>query len=213
MERQDNRPIKEIFPNSRDIIKYSFTLPDGTDFFEFENFNDCPNERGFAALSYFNEMSMRCSREYLQSHCLAMDNIINSGKIDLMSIVKLHIQMKERLDWIFEPEIALKLCSVVFFTAEENPYRYDFNYGGKKAVRFKEAGPDFFTIICREPLVKLIPYISSFSNDLKGYLEDLTNLNQKHITNISMSLSETDRKLECFKQLLSQNRLDSAIAK
>ena len=205
--RIDNRTIKEIFPNSRDIINYAFTL-DGVDYFEFNNFDDCPCERGFKALSYFNEMSMRCSREYLQAHCLAMDNLFSNVKsINLLNVATLHTQMKERLDWIVEPDILLKLASVVFFDSNENPYRYDFKYGNDKVEKFRNMKDSFFL---STPIRKLIPYTWESDYDMLTYLKTLTLINQQMIQNISTMLSSEQRNLDCFKVLESLSTKVSA---
>lgn len=203
MSQIDQRPIKEIFPNAKDVINHAFTL-DGVDYFEFNDFNSVPCERGFHALSFYNELSMRCTRDYLLAHVQATEDIINNNKgIKLTDIIKLNQQLKERLEMLFEPEIAYKLCSVVFFDASENPYRFSYKYALEKAEKFKEHQMEAFFL--QKPIVKLIPYIGSWAKDFQEYCQMVTMINKAHLEAISTMLSEQSKSSESFKQLMLQN--------
>lgn len=202
---------KVAFPNARDRIVYAFTLGE-THYFQFDDINAIPCERGFQALAFYNEMNERCTREYLLAHSQAMDNILNDARqIKITDLVKLNMQLKERLEWLFEPEIAYKLCTVVFFDATENPYRFEYQYSLRKADFFRRAKMDDFFL--SKPIVKLIPYISSFSSDFQEYCQMVLAINQKHIENISTMLSEADKKKDWYRLLVSHLSKDSASKK
>lgn len=197
---------KEVFPNSRDIIAYAFSIDDVSghtaDFYEFGDFNSVPCERGFQCLAFYNELSMRCTRDYLQAFSAALDNTLNNTKgIKITDIVKLNIQLQERLEMLHESEIAYKLCSVAFFDGNENPYRFDYKYSLGKAEKFKQAPIDDFFF--QKPIVKLLPYLASWSSDFQEYCELTNQITENHIKGISTMLSEADKNKEFYKSLES----------
>lgn len=199
MSTKPNQDPKIAFPNARDRIVFAFEL-NGIAYFQFDDINSIPCERGFHALSFFNELNQRCTRDYLMAHSTALDNIINDNTgIKVTEIVKINTILKERLEFLFEPEIAYKICSVVFFDASENPYRFEYKHALEKADRFrKENINDFFL---SQPITRLIPYIASFGNDLEAYCSVVNAMTTKHIEIISTMLSEADKKKEWFKSL------------
>ena len=204
-QKNEQTPSKDVFKDSRDIIEYNFSILDDNnvehDYYSFEDFNNVPCERGFQCLAFYNELSMRCTRDYLNAFSAAFDNILNATSIKLTELFKLNLQMKERLEMLHEPEIAYKLCSVVFFDKEENPYRFDYKHGLKKADLFmKTPINDFFF---QEPVVKLLPYISSWSNDLQEYCMMINQIKKKQIQDISTMLSDIDKNKEYYKSLES----------
>lgn len=210
-KRVDNRPTKEIFPNSRDIINYAFTI-DGIDYFEFSDFNSVPCIRGFNALSFYEELKMRCTREYLLAFSTAFDDVLNNQNgIKMTDLFKLNVQLKERLELLHEPDIAYKLCSVVFFDATENPYNFDFKHAIIKSQKFKKAPLEQFFFA--KPITRLIPYISSWGSDLATYCQMVTEIKKKHIEDISTMLSEANKNSEWFNLLKLQDTLELASEK
>ena len=222
-EREDQPNPKTIFPMSLEIIKYSFTIVEidekqieiegekvlktiehETNYFEFEDFNSIPGDRGFNCLSYYNELSQRCTRDYLIAFSTAFDNIMNDNKsgIKITKLMELNQQLKERLEFLIEPEIAYKLCSIVFFDETENPYRFSYTHSAKNAEMFKKApiGDFFFS----QPIVKLVPYINGFAADFPEYCQMVNLMTKEHLKGISQMLSEQDKNREFFNSILSQ---------
>ncbi len=215
-EKEKIRNTKEIFPNATGIVEYAFSIENDEkemkQYFQFQDYNNMANDRAFNALAFYKELSMSCNRDYLLTFSQALDDIINNQKgIFITEIVKLNMQMKERLDLLFEPDIAYKLCSVVFFDEDENPNRFEYKKAMEKAVIFKEAPMgDFFF---QTPIKTLLPFISSLSKDFQEYCQMVNLINQKHIDDISMMLSEGSKKQEFYKQLLSQRPKDLPLEK
>jgi hypothetical protein len=213
LEEQKNP--KDVFPNALGIINYAFSITENGidhDYYQWANFNEVPNERGFSALSYYNELNQRCSREYLLAFSAALDSIVNNPKaIKITDVVVLNLQLKERLEMLFEPEIAYKLCTVVFFDETENPHRYDYEHGRKKAKLFKEAPLNefFFSV----PITTLIPYINTWAKDFPEYCQLVTEMTENHIKSISTMLSASHKTQDWFKELALQNILDSVSEK
>lgn len=204
-EEQPN--YKTVFPDAKDIINYAFSIDD-KDFFEFNDFASVPCDRGFASLSYFAELDMRMTREYLNAHYAAMENILNSKQVKMTDIMKLHMQMKERLDFVFEHNIGYKLCSVVFFDGTENPYRYDYKHALKNAELFQEVPIDAFFL--NPPMTKLFGSMTSSIKDFETYSRILTEINNQHISVISGMLSEADKKRDLFRTFRSLAPSDAA---
>ena len=96
-----------------------------------------------------------------------------------MTLQKLNAQLGERLTFPFEPEIGLKLASVVYFDDTENPYEYDAKYATEKINKWRAGAGvrDFFT---REPLTELIPFLKSYEGDIKVYSETIAAINAIH---------------------------------
>lgn len=156
---------------------------DGVQYYKFTDINNMMTGRAFVALDYYNELSMRCTRDYLVEHCEAMEKILSGQQINVINIAQLHTQLKERLEMILQPDIIYKIASVVYFDANEQPYTYDFKYNMKKIESWKRIGADFFLQI---PLNNLIPSLDLSEVDLRSYMTVAEKVNQKHLENISI---------------------------
>lgn len=203
---------QKVFPNVKDRIVYAFTL-EGTHYYEFYDFNNVPCVRGFYSFTFFNELKMRCTREYLIAHNQALKEAfaITNGKLDLNKPGVLINQMQERLDFVFEPNIAYKLATVVYFDATENPYEYDMKYALEKAKKFRTAPLEAFFL--STPIGKLMPFMQKLGSDLPTYFETIQEVNLKHLENLFTMLSSANTNSDWYKSLTSQMNEISAQAK
>ncbi len=170
----------------------------GDTFYEFVDSNMAPCHRMFSAMSYYNEMQMRCTREYLQAHCQAIIDAVNGqsegnkGVIDIARIANLAIQLQERLNWILEPETVYNYASVVFIDPSENPYDYDMKYNKEvKIKRWKQQGVSSFFLSM--PVQRLFPPLNLSTHDLEQYLTTLEKLKTVHSKDISIMLSSKSK--------------------
>lgn len=157
----------------------------GITYYQFDDAFNMPNERALTALTYYEELRMRCTREFLVAHCDAINEILSdTKKINLPRLAILNQQLKERLDWIFEPDIAYKLASVVYFDKNENPYRYDMKYAQDKIKHWKKHRGinDFFL---QKPLLDLIPFLKGSEVNLETYSEVIQKATELMWANIS----------------------------
>lgn len=143
----------------------------GHRYFMFESQTDAPTGRQMASLAIYNEMNMRCTRDYLDSHTKAMDKLLNPPKgqsINLTTIGQLNVNLKERLALMPMPEFIWKLGSVVFIDEHENPYTYDYAVNDEKIKFWQEAGMkiDFFS---QTPLASSVPWLTELQNDSRDY--------------------------------------------
>ncbi len=192
---------KEIFKNALAIIEYAFSIG-SENYFQFQDFNNTPMDRAFNALTHFTELDMRCDRDFLTAHTVAVDNMINNPKaIKLTEILKLNLQLKERLELLFEPDIAYKLCSVVFFDETENPHRYEYKKALEKAQLFRTVPiSDFFL---SQPINRFVPLTHLSINDFQTSCEVIMKITRKQLENISMMLSGADKSSEWYRRLVS----------
>lgn len=141
-------------------IDPAFSLA-GVDYYQFTNQEEVPTGRQFAALMVYNEMDMRCDREYLELHTRAMDKLLSDPKkISIGYIAQINANLKDRLSLMVIPDFIYKLASVVFFDNTESPYKYDLDYNQKKIAKWKEA-PGTLDFFLQTPLKDLVPFLKA----------------------------------------------------
>jgi hypothetical protein len=142
----------------------------GVDYWMYDSALEIPTGRFFAAMGVYTEMEMNCNKEYMLSHCKAMEKLLSDPKkISLQYIMQLNINLRERLDLMPMPDYIYKLASVVFFDKSESLYSYDYEYNKKKIEIWKAAGGslDFFS---KTPLAELVPSLNMPEKDTQTYL-------------------------------------------
>lgn len=154
----------------------------------FDNQAEMPTGRAMASLMIYNEMEMRCTRDYLEMHCRAMDKILEGPKISIQTIVQLHQNLKERLELMVMPDFIYKLASVTFFDKTESPQGYDLEYNQKKIELWKkEKTLDFFLSL---PILDMIPSLKAQQGNSKMYLGIAEKIDQIHRLHLTELLSE-----------------------
>lgn len=162
IERDKRRKQKEKYR-----IEYAFTCG-GTKYYCFADIANIPYERGLMALNVYNEVEMRCSREYLLHHVEAMDKILHNKSIDIFKIKTLNDYMRQRLSLTTDVELLYKLASVCFFDESENPCTYEPEYAERKIAKWRKDKKvtDFFS---QTPLLELMPFLRNVDTDLSTY--------------------------------------------
>lgn len=178
-------------PKLKDPVKKEFTI-NGVVYYQFKDISKIKCQRALVVNDWYNELAMRCTRDFLIQHTEAVDKILNNPKeINIGKLAILNQQLKERLDMIYETDIIYKIASVVFFTKDENPYEYDDVLGNEKVKLFKEQvkkkdGWKFFY----DRLFKgLIGSTNLSETDLKTYMEVGSQITKKHLETITTILS------------------------
>lgn len=159
-------------------IEYAFTCG-GTKYYRFADITNLPYERGLMALHVYNEVDMRCSRQFLLRYADTIDKLLHEQKIDIFKINQLNEILKQRLTLTTDTELIYKLASVCFFDKTENPAVYEPNYAEKKIAKWrKDKGVrDFFM---QKPLLELMPFLQSVDTDLDTYSAMCDELNKIH---------------------------------
>jgi len=159
-------------------IEYAFTSG-GTKYYRFADISNLPYERGLMALNVYNEVEMRCSREFLIRYADTIDKLLHEQQIDIFKINQLNQVLKQRLTMTTDTELLYKLASVCFFDKTENPAVYEPEYAEKKIAKWrKDKGVrDFFT---QKPLLELMPFLRNVDTDLDTYSAMCDELNKIH---------------------------------
>lgn len=165
----------------------AFTI-NGTTYYMFENTNEQPTGRMLASMAIYEELSMRCDREYLELHVKAMDKIINNPKgINITYIAQLNVNLKERLELAPLPDYVYKLASVLFFDETESMYGYDFDYNKKKIKKWKDSGEtlDFFLKILSKDLIPSLRGAVGVSKTYFRVAEQINEIHHEQATRLS----------------------------
>lgn len=164
----------------------------GKTYFMFSDPNDAPTGRMMAALAIYNEMEMRCDREYLTAFCKAMDKLLSDPKrIQIKYIAQLVMHMQERLELMPMPEFIYKLASVVYFDDSESPYMYDYTYAEKKIKFWKDSGADLGFFL-NSPMKRLIPSLALPLENLSMFSQMTEKIDAIHRARLSDILSDRE---------------------
>lgn len=168
-------------------IEYAFTCG-GTKYYRFADISNLPYERGLYALMAYNEVEMRCSRDFLLRYTDSVSKLLHEQKIDIFKINQLNEILKSRLMMATDVELLYKLASVVYFDKSENPYVYEADYAAKKIAKWrKDKGVrDFFT---QKPLLELMPFLTNATSDLDTYTALNEEINKLHEQSLRLATS------------------------
>lgn len=169
-------------------IEYAFTCG-GTKYYRFADITNLPYERGLMAMHTYNEVQMRCDRNFLVRYADTIDKLLHEQKIDIFKIQKLNEVLKQRLTLVAETDLMYKLASIVYFDKSENPAVYEPAYAEKKIAKWrKDKGVhDFFM---QKPLLELMPFSQSANTDLDIYSEMLQEVKKIHSECLRLASSE-----------------------
>lgn len=164
-----NRPNWQI--KEGHVITPAFILG-GVQYYCLEDSYRTFTERGWAALSVYEEWQNRMTNDNLIQFFKAMQTVLNgtNGEVNLSKLHDLVNKGLERLEWpVPTNEIMWKMAGVAFFDKNESPYVYDQKYCEKKVARWKEAVQDQASFFCSVPLPlrSMFPLPSLSVEDLK----------------------------------------------
>ena len=151
-----------------------------------------PWERGTEAAHIYEELRMKCDKEYLRDHSDFVAEIINGPKFGLEQLELLrrgNNQLRQRLDWVVVPDHAYKLASVVYFDVSENPEKYEIGYAKKKIEHWK-ANTDVAAFFLQKPVRTLMPFSDEFAAIFQDYSEAITKVDLHHSHNLCTKFSE-----------------------
>lgn len=193
------KPIFNLHTNHH--VELAF-ICDGTEYFHFTDTFNIPCERGLDALAIYEEMNMRCTRDFLLAHTEAVDAVFKvKGGINLSDLIQLNSNLKERLQFIHHPDIIYKLASIMYFDKSENPYRYDNKYAQEKIKKWKKQKMmDFFLSI---PIGNLIPSLKQSEEDFNLISQVVMKMEGVHLQKIISILSSQGQKTNSSKALES----------
>ena len=178
------KPYFNVRPDIR--IEQAF-ISGGEIYYKNADPNNLLCGRAFAASNYYNELSMKCTREFLLQHTQAVDKILKSNKIDVFKINTLNNQLQERLELVSELDIVYRLAAVMYFDSSEDPYSFDYSYAEKKIAKWKKE--DVKSFFLQTPVSSLIPSSLLSEEALENYLKVGQAITAEHLETISEILS------------------------
>lgn len=187
IERDKRREQKEQYR-----IEYAFTSG-GRKYYCYEDITNLPYQRGRAAISCFNEIEMRCSRDFLLNYTQAIDEVLHSKNIDIFRINTLNGMLKDRLQLTTDLDLCYRLAAIVFFDETEKPEIYEPEYAAKKIERWKkdQTATSFFL---QKPLKELMPYLTNAVGDFDTFLALNKELNNLHSDLMRLNGSINNKK-------------------
>lgn len=184
-------PLKSHLLEDKYKVSQAFEH-DGKKYYHFEDAMNMPAGRALCALAIYEELRMRCSREYLEKHCKATEIILSDPKkINIQAIAIMNKNLRERLDLVPFPDHVFKLASVTFFDESESPYFYDWKYNLAKIKKW-EKDPEMLSFFLKRLLPDLIPSLESQGINAGNYSHLLGMINEIHLTEIREQLSKVN---------------------
>lgn len=183
------RKLKSYLLDKAYLVKEAFVLS-GTTYFMFDDAFRIPSGRAMAALTIYEELRMRCSQEYLEKHCKAMEILLSDPKkININAIAIINRNLKERLNLAPFPEHIYKLASVIFFDDSESPYSYDYAYNQKKIGLWRKDDDviDFF--LSKTELKDLIPSLTLLGDNAQTFFQVSEQVDKSHANDLHEALS------------------------
>lgn len=146
--------------------------------------------RGLTSMMFFEELLMRCDVNYLKDYCQAVRSIFSDPKrIDILQLATITQHLEERVNFLAAiPEHVYKMASVVFFTENECPFRYDQEIGMKRVAEWKEA-PGMYSFFLRTPLSQLIPCLQLPEANSPVFLQVQEKIAEIHLKTLRQILS------------------------
>lgn len=184
------RPKFRAFPN-QEVAVEAFRH-NGTVYYHFTDSFKIPTGRSLCALAIYEELRMRCTREYLEKHIRATEIILSDPKrLAIGTIAIMNQNLKERLSLVPFPDHIYKLASVTFFDKTESPYSYDFEYNRKKIEQWKK-DPEILDFFLRQQFADLIPFSSSPDVSANQYFQVSQQIDKMHQEYLSEQLSKAN---------------------
>jgi hypothetical protein len=174
---------KRLFPEQKHVIEHAFSVG-GVDYYQFNDVFSLPYERGLMAITFYEELRMKCTYDNLKLHVEAIRTLLNEPKIDIYKVNALNEMLGERLGMVTDVNLLYKLVSVVFFDKNENPCLYEIDYNLKKIEQWKKhkGVNDFFL---QKPLQELIPFLNTVDLDLSMYSPVVEAIKEHHLQVLS----------------------------
>lgn len=158
--------------------EYAFTCG-GTAYYRFADITNLPYERGLMALYIYNQIEMRCSRDFLVKYTEATDKILHSKDIDIYTLNQMNEILKQRLAMPTDVDLLYQLASVCFFDKTENPAVYEQAYAEKKIAKWRK-DKEVTAFFSQKALKELMPFLASVGCDLNTFSKLNEELNKIH---------------------------------
>jgi hypothetical protein len=181
-------------------VKLAF-VHEGVEYFAFVNEQNMPAERAFSAMDVYEQLNQRITKEYLDVLFAGLHSALNKG--DLVKAGNLVTFAQQRSTHITNVEILYKLASVLYFTKEENCYRYDHEYNEKKIAGWKKSR-DIDAFFLATPIKDFLPSFDGSNLNTLLYTQIQNKELMSNMNDLLLLLSEHGSDKDMLQSLISQ---------
>jgi hypothetical protein len=167
----------------------------GTQYYRFAQTDNMPLGRMLDCLAAMSEHDMGIDRQQLIAYLDGVHAALNpkgtDQRIALGDASLLIKELRERLDYAFDTDLVIRMASIVFFTADENPYKADKELSLRKEALFREEcrtdGPlrFFFTTL---GLHQYLPLLEQHGMDIPTYTHALRSEKLRALANLQAAI-------------------------
>jgi hypothetical protein len=166
--KEDQPKASTPTPKFNHPVEFAFECG-GIKYFQFVDKNNMPATRGLEAITFYQELQNGVTNAWLKAWQVEFEKVLSNPKqINVNEIVRLHLLLKDRLNYVISKDVIYNLASVAYFAEDENPETYDYEYNKRKIQHWKkESGNAFFL---SQPLRNLIPFLNEYGSFSQTYL-------------------------------------------
>lgn len=197
-----NSKVNPIFLETpKNAIQFVFEC-EGVKYYKFTNELNMPVDRALSASDVYAEMELKVDSEFITSHCKAINEALNKGK--LTDVAMLNQILERKIKAITNIDLMYKLASVLYFSENENPNVYDYAIAKTKIQSWKRQ-KDIHAFFLQMPIKDFLPSFNTSEMNLQLYTllqrkETITAL-QLHLSMLLSNDTESDFKKELETQI------------
>jgi hypothetical protein len=129
-----------------------------------------PALRALQSMTFFHELQMGVSKDYLTKHTQKMKELLSNPKaVNLNEIIKVNYWLEERLKFVISKDIIYNIASVSFIEEGEDPTTYDDLTNHRKIENWKQNMRNGFFL--DKNLIELVPFLKKYGSYSPTYLE------------------------------------------
>lgn len=141
----------------------------GKNYYKYADINTMPALRALQTMTFFHELQMGVSKEYLTKHMAKMKELLSNPKaININELIKVNYWLEERLKFVISKDIIYNVASVSFIEDGEDPTNYDELTNKRKIENWKQNKADGFFL--DKNLTELVPFLHKYGSYSPTYL-------------------------------------------
>jgi len=173
--KKNNGAYNIHHPNFSAMVEKAF-VSQGVQYYRFKEDTKMPYSRYQILQSFLLGYELRMDYNLFKAFLEDIEKNLNGsrGLVDISKAFTTIQKMKARAELAFDPQQAYNIASIMYFTDEEDLYKYDTKLNQDKINRWKGANLiDFFYM---RPMSELLG-LSNFSQpDLTAYIKEVEEL-------------------------------------
>lgn len=180
----------------------------GIKYFKFVNDQNIPYERAMGAIDIYTELEEMADAKYTETAFKTIVEYLKKGD-NINAGLVCHFALERRKN-ICNADLMYKLASVLYFDAQENPYRYDREYADKK-IKVWRKDKDIEAFFLKTPLAHLLPSFDGLAMSIQTYTEakrkEMLATLKSHLSKLSGANSDSELISTLESQILELEEL------